>query len=162
MTLESDVKRMSETRPFNLLPREALQLIAFSCEKRALRAGRPLFAAGEDADGAFLVLSGEILLTGRNKERRVGPGALIGETALIAEIKRGVDAQVAKDATLLSVPRETFRRVLSEFPESAAKVRAGAIGRTRALLDALEAVRVSEFEGEALPPASTSKGVRTV
>ena len=147
MTLEADVKRMSETRPFNLLPREALQLIAFSCEKRALRAGRPLFAAGDDADGAFLVLSGEIVLTARDEERRVGPGALIGETALMAEVKRGVDARVDKDATLLSVSRETFRRVLGEFPQAAAQVRAGAAQRTRALIDALEAVRTSSFEG---------------
>ena len=59
MSLESDVRCLSGTRPFNMLPREALQLLAFSCERRQLKAGQTLFAAGEPADGAYFLLEGE-------------------------------------------------------------------------------------------------------
>jgi len=146
MSLESDVRRMAATRPFSLLPREALQLLAFSCERRSLKAEETLFKAGEAADGAFLVLSGEIALVAGGKERRVSRGALIGETALAAEVLRGADARATADATLLRVPRDVFRRVLSEFPDAAAKVHASASARTRDLIGRLETLRARAFE----------------
>src|SRR5271170_7638489 len=131
MSLESDVRRMSGTRPFNMLPREALQLLAFSCERRQLKAGQTLFAAGEPADGAYFLLEGEIALSADGEERRVAPGALIGETALIVDVMRGAGARASVDSTLLRLSRDTFRRVLGEFPASAVKVDASVSVRTR-------------------------------
>jgi CRP-like cAMP-binding protein len=146
MSLESDVRRMAAASPFHLLPREAVQLLAFSCEKRAFKAGATLFSEGEDADGGFLVLEGEVSLSVNGQERRVGPGALIGETAMIAEVSRAATAKAASDVATLRIPRATFRRVLGEFPEAAAKVRALTAARVGKLFGALERVRVREFE----------------
>jgi CRP-like cAMP-binding protein len=137
---------MSLTRPFSLLPREALQLLAFACERRQLKAGETLFAAGEPSDAAFFLLDGEIVLSANNEERRVAPGALIGETALTAEVLRGAGARAAVDSTLLRVPRETFRRMLSEFPEAAGKMHRDASARTRRFLAELEKLRARAFE----------------
>jgi CRP-like cAMP-binding protein len=149
MSLESDVKRMAGASPFHLLPREALQLLAFSCEKRAFKKGDTLFTQGDSADGGFLVLEGEVALSADGAERRAGPGALIGETALVAEVSRGATATAASDVSTLTIARPTFRRVLSEFPEAAVKVRALAAARTGKLFAALETVRVREFGGRA-------------
>jgi CRP-like cAMP-binding protein len=146
MSLESDVRRLSGTRPFNLLPREALQLLAFSCERRQLKAGQTLFAAGEPADGAYFLLHGEIALSADGEERRVAAGALIGETALIVDVMRGAGARASVDSTLLRISRDTFRRVLGEFPASAVKVHASISVRTRHFLDQLEAIRARAFE----------------
>ena len=146
MSLDSDVRQMSITRPFSLLPREALQLLAFSCEKRQFKAGQTLFVAGEPADCAFFLLTGEIALSAAGEERLVAPGALIGETALAVEVLRGAGARASADSTLLRIPRETFRRVLSEFPEAAVKVHADASKRTRRFLNQLETIRSRAFE----------------
>jgi CRP-like cAMP-binding protein len=146
MSLESDVRRLSGTRPFNMLPREALQLLAFSCERRQLKAGQTLFAAGEPADGAYFLLHGEIVLSADGEERRVAAGALIGETALIVDVMRGAGARASVDSTLLRISRDTFRRVLSEFPASAVKVHASISVRMRGFLDQLEAIRARAFE----------------
>jgi CRP-like cAMP-binding protein len=146
MSLESDVRRLSGTRPFDMLPREALQLLAFSCERRQLKAGQTLFAAGEPADGAYFLLDGEIALSADGEERRVAPGALIGETALIVDVIRRAGARASADSTLLRISRDTFRRVLGEFPASAAKVHASVSVRMRRFLDQLEAVRARGFE----------------
>jgi CRP-like cAMP-binding protein len=146
MSLESDVRRLSGTRPFNMLPREALQLLAFSCERRQLKAGQTMFAAGEPADGAYFLLQGEIVLSADGEERRVAPGALIGETALIVDVIRGAGARASADSTLLRISRDTFRRVLGEFPASAVKVHASVSVRMRRFLDQLEAVRARGFE----------------
>ena len=145
MTLESDVRRLAGARPLDALPREALQLLAFSCEKRALRAGEKLFSRGEAAEGAFFVLHGEIALRKDEAERRAGPGALLGETALLAETVRPADAAAECDSVVLSIPRETFRRVLTEFPESAAKIQRVAEARAKSLLSRLEVVRRRGF-----------------
>ena len=96
MTLEGDVARLARTRPFNLMPREAVQLVAFSCEKRRLQAGEVLFHAGETGDAGYFVHSGAILLTepgaSADGARRVPAGALIGESALYAPVLRRVEA----------------------------------------------------------------------
>jgi len=146
MSLENDVRNLERTRPFDLLPRDALRLVAFSCSKTALRAGETLFLEGEAADAAYFVLSGAIALSARGVERRVEAGALIGETALLADVRRQADARAVEDAVTLRIPGEVFRRVLSEFPQAAAKVRAAAAARARDFLDRLDEVRAREFE----------------
>jgi CRP-like cAMP-binding protein len=160
VTLDDDVARLGRTRPFDLLPREALQLIAFSCEKRHLRAGEALFFSGEAADSGYFVLSGAITLLKDGAEpkgeRRVGPGALIGETALYAQTARRVSARAAEDTVVVRISRETFERVLKEFPAGARKIRAALAARTRRLVDGLEATRVKSLErpSAARPPAA--------
>ncbi len=146
MTLEADVRRMGRTRPFNLLPREALQLIAFSCSRKVLKTGETLFVEGEPADAAYFVLSGAINLIARGAERRAESDALIGETALITDVQRRASARAAEDSMALRIPGDVFRRVLSEFPQAAAKIRADAAARTRDLLERLEEVRARAFE----------------
>jgi CRP-like cAMP-binding protein len=148
MGLEADVRRMARTHPFDLLPREALQLIAFSCTKTILKSGQTLFVEGEPADAAFFILSGAVDLTAPGAERRVGADALIGGTALITDIVRQASARATLDLVALRVPREVFRRVLSEFPQAAAEIRAAAAARMADLLDQLEAVRARAFEDE--------------
>jgi CRP-like cAMP-binding protein len=145
VTLDSDVARLARTRPFSLLPREAVQLIAFSCQKRRVKAGEALFQAGEDGDAGFFVHSGAVALAPPNprpeRVRRVAAGALIGESALYAPVKHRHEARVAEDAVVTEVPRETFRRVLSEFPEAAERIRLALAERTHRLVDGLDATR---------------------
>lgn len=149
MTLDSQVARLAQTRPFNLLPREAVQLIAFSSEKRRLRPGEALFDAGDDGDAGYFVQSGAIALTEKGampeSARLVGAGSLIGESALYAPVVRRTNARAVDEALVMRVPRETFRRVLSEFPEAAEKVRVAVAQRTRQLLERLEATRARSF-----------------
>ena len=155
MRLDDDVLRLGRTSPFDLLPREAVQLIAFSSEKRRLRAGEALFFADETADSGYFVHSGAIILIADRAEpkaeRRVGAGALIGEIALYAPTSRRASARAAEDAVVMRIPRETFQRVLAEFPAGAETIRAALAARMRRLVDGLEATRVKSFEGPLAP-----------
>src|SRR5580692_8002446 len=105
MALADDIERLSRTRPFNLLPREAIQLIAFSAEKRVLTADESLFGEGESGDCGYFVLSGSILLTARGhagaRARVAYEGALIGENAMIAETLRPSSARARENSTVL-------------------------------------------------------------
>jgi CRP-like cAMP-binding protein len=147
LSLETDVRRLSAVRPFDALPREALQLLAFSCQKRALKAGETLFAVGDAAADAYFVLEGELVLRRPDAERRVREGALVGQSALLVETIRISDATAAGETLLLRIPGETFRRVLSEFPRSAVSMHRAAKSQARALIVALERVRRSAFVG---------------
>ncbi len=159
MTLDSDVARLARSRPFNLLPREAVQLVAFSCGKRRFMAGEILFRSGEAGDGAYFLHSGAVLLSkqgpGPEGEKRVTAGALIGESALYAPVIRQVGAQVAEDAVLSPVPRETFRRMLAEFPAAAEKVRATLAERAHRLVERLDAARVRSLDAIVQKPRAT-------
>ena len=146
MTLDADVAQFARTHPFSLLPREAVQLIAFSSVKRRLKAGEILFHAGEEGEAGYFVHSGAILLIGKGgppeSARRVTAGALIGEHALYAQVVRRVEARATDDALVVRVSRDTFLRVLAEFPAAADKVRAALAERTRKLVDGLDAARL--------------------
>ena len=146
MSLESNVRRMAGTRPFDLLPREAVQLIAFSCERRMLKSGEMLFSAGEPADSAYFILSGELSLAIDDVERRVEPGALVGETALLADMVRRASAKATEDSELLRIPGAVFRRVLSEFPRAAIQLRAAVVARVRDFVNQLDEKRARLFE----------------
>ena len=146
MALDAYVRRLSRVRPFDALPREALQLIAFSCVQRRLNAGETLFSAGDAAEGAYFVVEGAIVLHVQGATRRAARGALIGAAALLTDTQRPGDADSPDGAQLLHIPRETFLRVLTEFPESAAKIRDVSLRRARALFDQLETIRQRSFE----------------
>jgi len=150
MTLDQDARLLSRTRPFDLLPRDAAQLVAFSCEKRKIAAGEALFEEGELADSAYFVLSGAIALSIRGEARArshiVGKGALIGEMALLAEAPRRASARAEQDAVLLRIPRTIFRKVLGEFPREAAALHAKLAARTREMVNELEALRVRAID----------------
>ena len=88
---------------------------------------------------------------GPKAERRVDAGALIGESALYAPTARRVSARAAEDAVVMRIPRDTFRRVLTEFPAGAEKIRLALATRMRRLVDGLEATRIKSFEGSLAP-----------
>lgn len=127
MSLESDVKALARLPIFSAFEPEALKLVAFAAEPVKFGAGDVLFRNGEVSDAGFLVLSGSIMLDlghgTMDNGKIVGPGALIGELALLAPTVHPVTAIARENATTLKLPRSLIRRVLEEFPESARRAR---------------------------------------
>ena len=126
MALDDDIALLSRQPLLGLMERDALRLVAFSAERRLLRAGDVLFRSGEPADGALLVISGAIALQaeddGRPADDIVGAGALIGELAMFSAVTRPVTAIVREPAQVMRLSRSVMRRVLGEFPDSAQAV----------------------------------------
>ena len=150
MALADDIERLSHTRPFNLLPREAVQLIAFSADKRVLAANESLFAEGEPADCGYFVLSGAIVLTARShageRARVANEGTLIGENAMIAQVHRPSSARARESSIVLRISRQVFHRVLGEFPKESARIRANLATRMRKIARELEDLRVRAID----------------
>src|SRR5277367_4139812 len=110
MSLIEDVQRLAAIPLFSALPREAVQIIAFSSERLTLQAGHHLFLGQGKTDAGFFVLSGAIELHTGKKARRVEAGGLIGGAALIAAVERRYEATAAETSELLRIPRSVFLR----------------------------------------------------
>ena len=127
MSLETDIDRLARVPLFSGMDHEALRLMAFAAEKRILRAGDILFRQGDDADGGVLVISGLIAMDGPGEAspnpRMIGPGALIGEHALLVAARRPRTATAREASCVLAISRNLFTRVLLEYPANARAVR---------------------------------------
>lgn len=146
MTLERDIHLLENVPFFDGIPAEPLKLIAFSADSREIEDGRFLFSAGDPAEGGFVVVEGRIDLVdeGRTPPKvldRLGPGALIGELALIVETKRPATALAVGRARVLAVRRSLFRRMLDEYPEIAVTLRDRIAERLAALSPEIGRIR---------------------
>lgn len=133
MSIEDDIACLEAVSTFRLLGSNALRMLAIGCESRELDEGEVLFTAGEPADcgyviqdGAFQLEPGRNYSVGRNDGPEVtiaGPGVLLGELALIIEIKRPVTATAVEPATVMRITRNLFRKTLEGFPDAAERLR---------------------------------------
>lgn len=124
MALDDDIRILSGVGLFEGFTSEQLRLMAFGAEAMKLKAGRKLYVEDDQADSAYIVVSGEIGLYResdgvRHELGSVGPGSMLGELALIADTKRLTSAVVQSDSELLRLNRSMFRRILEEYPDLA-------------------------------------------
>jgi len=124
--------------PFlRVLGEDALKLLAFGAEPVTLRPRQTLYEAGTVADGAILVLGGQLRLipeTANEETRVVGVGELIDELALVIETHRRATAVAQATCELLVLPRHQMRRILEEYPDAADRLRSALAQRTAALI----------------------------
>ncbi len=143
MSLEDDVAKLARNAILAALGPDALRLLAFSAETRVLRAGDILFRRDETSNGGFVVLSGSIALDASDYSstaRIVRPPALIGEIALLTPTARPATAIAREPSTVLRISQLLFRRVLSEYPTSAERLRQSLAARLTGFTDELDLV----------------------
>ncbi|MBL8573221.1 MAG: cyclic nucleotide-binding domain-containing protein [Hyphomicrobiaceae bacterium] len=130
MSLEQDIRRLARTPLLGAVTADALRLIAFSAEPVELAPGDVLFRRGDAADCAYFIVSGAIGFHDDDQpyddppRHRAGSDSMIGETAMIAEVERPATARALEPTLALRIPRTIMKRVLIEFPEDAARMRA--------------------------------------
>ncbi|WP_141068292.1 Crp/Fnr family transcriptional regulator [Brucella melitensis] len=129
MALDDDIRILGTVGLFESFTPEQLRLLAFGAERLVLRAGRELFREGQSADCAYIIVTGTITLfhegdEGRVTIRPVGPGAILGEMALIAQTTRLTGAVADVETEVIRISRSIFRGILEEYPEVAAALHA--------------------------------------
>lgn len=143
MSLDDDIRVLSAVNLFDGFTQEQLRLLAFGAENTRLQAGRELFREGAPADSAFVVVRGKINLTHERDEEQfvigtVGPGAIIGEFALISDTRRLTGAFAATDTEVMRLNRKLFRRILEEYPDVAIALRQRVAADLQALVRQIE------------------------
>jgi CRP-like cAMP-binding protein len=106
-------------------------MLAIGSEQRDVARGDPLFNAGDDADAGFIVQRGAFRIEdGGGAEMVAGPGALIGELALIVPMQRPSTALALEHSSVIRVARSLFQRVLESDPAAARRLRDEFASRT--------------------------------
>ncbi len=145
MALDDDVRILSGVRLFESFTHEQLRLLAFGSESIYLPANRKLYREDDEADSAYVVISGRIALYREINGARadmgsVSHGAMLGELALISDTCRLTSAAAELDSEIIRLNRKMFHRILGEYPEVAAKLHEHILADLQDLITRIESM----------------------
>jgi CRP-like cAMP-binding protein len=126
MTIEDDIAYLERIPLLRRLGTGALRILAIGVESYDLQPGQVLFAAGDSADGAYIIQRGSVSLKPERAgepEVIAGPGTLLGESALLAETRRPATATARESSTVMRISRSMFLRMLEGYPDAAQRLR---------------------------------------
>jgi CRP/FNR family cyclic AMP-dependent transcriptional regulator len=104
---------------------------------RSFPAATRVFHEGDSSDACYIVSEGSFRVTREHSDGRaitlatLGPGEIFGELAMLDGDKRSASAESITDGTLLALPANDVRNLLSRNPEIALKLVAGLVRRLR-------------------------------
>jgi CRP-like cAMP-binding protein len=124
MSIEDDVALLERVPTLRLLGTTALRMLAIGSEQRDFARDDRLFNIGDSADAGFIVQRGAFRIEdGEGAEIIAGPGALIGELALVVAMPRPSTATALEQSSVIRVARSLFQRVLESDPAAARRLR---------------------------------------
>ena len=124
MSIEDDVVLLERVPTLRLLGTEPLRMLAIGSEQRDVPSGDALFKQGDEADCGYVVQRGLFRIQDDSgAEVTAGPGALIGELALVVAMRRPSTATALEYSTVIRIARSLFQRVLESDPAAARRLR---------------------------------------
>ncbi|MBK9031434.1 MAG: cyclic nucleotide-binding domain-containing protein [Myxococcales bacterium] len=113
---EAGLAALRQCQFFDDLAGDHVDELAAAAPRRAVAAGAALVTAGERGDALYAVLAGELVGEGAPPPR-FGPGAVLGELALIDDAPRAMTLRAVTAVEVLVIERATFARALARWPE---------------------------------------------
>jgi CRP-like cAMP-binding protein len=147
MSVRADVETLRNIPIFSECEAVHLQLLAFSAVRQSFATGEFIIRQGNKGTAAFLILNGEARLssTDAGPLGSAGPGALLGEIAMIGERPYSVTATAVETVSTARIDRDLFMRVAREFPEFGTAVFGVLSRRLDGVMGDLDAAR-QQFE----------------
>src|SRR5262245_19737824 len=105
------------------LPEVYSSRLLANSRKVSLRPGECLFEKGDKGDGCYWLEAGilKISIASPRGEKRIlavmGPGAIVGELAMIDGLPRSATVEAVKDCRLTFISRASFVDALHKYPE---------------------------------------------
>jgi CRP-like cAMP-binding protein len=133
MSIEDDVALLESVPTLRLLGTASLRMLAIGSEQRDVPRDDLLFRIGDEADSGFIVQHGAFQISFEDSggaEVVAGPGALIGELALIVAMQRPATAVALEHSSVIRIARSLFQRVLESDPAAARRLRDEFANRT--------------------------------
>jgi len=143
MAIDDDIGLLRKLAFFEPFDHDQLRLMLFAADRRTLKAGETLFTRGSLSTSGFVIQSGRIALTPNHEfedETILGPGTLIGEMALIVPSSGHVMRWQKKRRRSLVCHGPCCIGLLSEYPETARKLRVQLLARLKDFTQDLERV----------------------
>jgi hypothetical protein len=143
MTSLTTIEKMMLIRQvpiFAELDAEDLEELASIVEERRIAAGNELFREGDVGDAVYLIVKGRVRVFvggGARAETTInelGPGACIGEMAVLDASPRSATVRALEATRTLRVPGAEFKRVMSERPEMSEAIVEELVRRMRGMM----------------------------
>jgi CRP-like cAMP-binding protein len=117
MAADGKVDALRSVSLFSALRQRELEAVAQLADEVDLPAGHVLMREGENGNQAFIISSGEARVEhGGRQIATLGPGAVLGEMALVAEGPRVATATLTKDAHLFVLAHREFHSLMETIP----------------------------------------------
>jgi CRP/FNR family transcriptional regulator, cyclic AMP receptor protein len=115
--LEADVRRLKEFDAFAKFSDDDLKRVLRAAHRTSTSGPWPLIREQTVSDACYILLSGEAgVYVGRDRVAVVGPGEVIGESALRRGKLRNATVTTTGKAEVLHIARDDLDRLLDEVP----------------------------------------------
>jgi CRP-like cAMP-binding protein len=144
MSLTKDVEVLRNIPLFAKVEPAKLKLLAFTSERLEYMSGDELFHEGDYGDAAYIILEGEadVLVdtpTGVVKVATLGKNDIIGEIAILCDVRRTATVVARSDLDTLRVSREGFFHLVTQFPQVGVEVMSALASKLHRTTQALTA-----------------------
>jgi CRP-like cAMP-binding protein len=163
------IEALSAARLFAGLSADGLELVASAVRLVELEAGTTLWQQGDDADGLYVIVTGEVAISSRLpgdrevKLAQLGPGETMGELSVLDGGVRTAGARTTAPTTMLVLGHRDFASLLSVSQPSALAVRRSIVATVAARLAGRHAA-LAAFLGEGTarePPRARDVPIET-
>jgi|SRR5947209_7696704 len=120
---------LSRVDLFSSLEKKDLQVLAHSCQERSYPAGSTLIKQGDTGVGLYVITKGKVQVQMAHDPDKAeqdlgtyGPGAVLGEMALLDDLPRSATVTAIEDVTALLLPVWEFRSTVRNNPDIALKL----------------------------------------
>lgn len=114
---EADVRRLREFATFAKFSDDDLNQIVRAAHRASTSGPWPLIREQTPSDACYILLSGEVVVyVGQDRIAVVGPGEVIGESALRRGKLRNATVTTTGKAEVLRIARDDFDRLLNQIP----------------------------------------------
>lgn len=114
---EQDARRLREYATFGSFSDAQLQRLARVAHRTATSAALPLIHEQTPSDSCYILIRGEVgVYIGRDRVAALGPGEVIGESALHRGRLRSATVTTMGPAELLRIERDDLAALLDEIP----------------------------------------------
>ena len=119
--LGAEAQSLQNLPLFAKLDPNRLKFLAFTSERKTYQPGEVLMREGEEGDAAYVIIDGTTeVLIGAGAEEKVlfdlGRNRIVGELALLNDVKRTATVRAKEPTTALRVNREVFTELAHQDP----------------------------------------------
>lgn len=127
MSIKEEVDILRNIPLFSKLEPAKLKLLAFTSERLTYDPGQALFKQGDMGDAAYIIVDGsaDVLIdapSGPIRVAELGRNAILGEIAILCDVPRTATVKAQSRLVTLRIAKETFFRLLTEFPQIAIEI----------------------------------------
>lgn len=125
--MDENLEILRNVPAFSCIPLDRLKIYAYLSKRMNFKAGDFLFRHGDDDDRGYIMISGRAQMIREYEDHSIilgefREGDFFGGLALLSDIKRLFSVKAVTDILCLTMNRESFRKLMIQFPEIAVRV----------------------------------------